>query len=246
MQTPLPSEQMTGAAERYRTLLEINNAIISNLTQDALFHAIAQALRRVVPFDRTAVFLHDPTRDVLKLFVLESSLPSEYFVVGLEMPPRDSHVGWVFLHQQPLLRQDLAKEPQYPMERRAYADGVRSYVIVPLAVRGRAIGTLAVASTAPMPTPASGSRPAAVEAPARAIQPPGGGDGGPRPPAVPASSGLATLEEMERRHILAALAQTGGVIEGPKGAARVLNLHANTLRSRMKKLGINRSGHEVS
>ena len=59
-------------------------------------------------------------------------------------------------------------------------------------------------------------------------------------------SGLSTLEEVERSHILAALKQTGGVIEGPKGAAKILNIHPNTLRSRMAKLGIKRSGHGIS
>ena len=62
----------------------------------------------------------------------------------------------------------------------------------------------------------------------------------------PALSGLATLEEVERNHILAVLHQSGGVIEGPRGAARILNLHPNTLRRRMKKLGIKRSGHRAS
>src|SRR5438034_3683720 len=78
MDTPPRPDATVGAAARYRTLLEINNAVISNLTQDALFHAIAQALRGVVAFDRTAVFLHDPERDVLRLFVLESSLSTSY------------------------------------------------------------------------------------------------------------------------------------------------------------------------
>jgi len=133
--------------ERSRTLLEITNAMISDLTQDTLFRAIAQALRRVVPFDRTAIFLHDPAKDVLRLFVLESSLPSTYFTVNLEMLPGESHVGWVFQHQRWLVRRDLARERQYAMEDHAFADGVRSYVIVPLVVRGKAIGVLAVAST---------------------------------------------------------------------------------------------------
>src|SRR5437867_1626479 len=146
MDTPPRPDATVGAAARYRTLLEISNAVISNLTQDALFHAIAQALRRVVAFDRTAVFLHDPERDVLRLFVLESSLSTSYFTVGLEMPSGESHVGWVFKSQRFLLRHDLAKERQYPMEDRALEDGVRSYVIVPLVVRSTAIGALAVAS----------------------------------------------------------------------------------------------------
>ncbi len=146
MDTPPRPDATVGAAARYRTLLEINNAVISNLTQDALFHAIAQALRGVVAFDRTAVFLHDPERDVLRLFVLESSLSTSYFTVGLEMPSGESHVGRVFKTQRSLLRHDLAKERQYPMEDRALEDGVRSYVIVPLVVRSTAIGALAVAS----------------------------------------------------------------------------------------------------
>ncbi len=147
---PSPSHEATaGEAERYRTLLEINNAIISSLTPEPLFHAIAQALRRVLPIGRSAIFLHDPEKDVLRLFMLESSLPSQYFHVGLEMPPGESHVGWVVQHRKPLLRRDLERERQYPMEDRALADGVRSYVIVPLIARGKTIGTLAVASTTP-------------------------------------------------------------------------------------------------
>jgi len=58
---------------------------------------------------------------------------------------------------------------------------------------------------------------------------------------------IAPLEEIERRHILAALESTAGVIHGPKGAARILKLHPNTLRSRMEKLGITfkRTRHET-
>jgi formate hydrogenlyase transcriptional activator len=135
--------------ERYRTLLEINNALIANLTRDDLFRAIARAIRRVLPFDRTAIFLHDADKDVLKLFILESSLPSSYFDIGFEMAPGESHVGFVFQRQQALLRRDLGRERQYPAEDMAHRDGVRSYVVVPLIVRGRSIGTLAVASTTP-------------------------------------------------------------------------------------------------
>jgi formate hydrogenlyase transcriptional activator len=46
------------------------------------------------------------------------------------------------------------------------------------------------------------------------------------------------LQDVERLHILSVLKNTGGVVEGTKGAAMILGLHPNTLRSRMKKLGI--------
>jgi transcriptional regulator with GAF, ATPase, and Fis domain len=49
-----------------------------------------------------------------------------------------------------------------------------------------------------------------------------------------------TLEQFERSHIIEVLCQTNWRIEGPKGAALILGLHPNTLRSRMQKLGIQR------
>jgi len=55
-----------------------------------------------------------------------------------------------------------------------------------------------------------------------------------------APSSTYSLENVERAHILQVLQDTRGVIEGPRGAARILELHPNTLRSRMKKLGIER------
>ena len=47
---------------------------------------------------------------------------------------------------------------------------------------------------------------------------------------------LVTLHDVERNHIVEILNQTGWVVEGRKGAARILDLHPNTLRGRMKKL----------
>jgi len=76
---------------------------------------------------------------------------------------------------------------------------------------------------------------------------------GPDRPAADTPSGQGpvpvppgTLEEVERRHILTTLEQTGWLIEGPKGAAKILALHPNTLRSRMEKLGIRRPPHGMS
>ena len=47
-----------------------------------------------------------------------------------------------------------------------------------------------------------------------------------------------TLEESEYRLILRTLKKVHWRVEGPGGAAELLNVHASTLRSRMKKLGI--------
>ena len=62
---------------------------------------------------------------------------------------------------------------------------------------------------------------------------------------APAPAGLP-LEQVERQHILSTLKRSGWRIEGPNGAANLLRLNPSTLRSRMKKLGIERSREELS
>ena len=43
--------------QRYRILLEITNAIVSNLDCDALFKAIAREIQKATTFDRTGITL---------------------------------------------------------------------------------------------------------------------------------------------------------------------------------------------
>jgi formate hydrogenlyase transcriptional activator len=54
------------------------------------------------------------------------------------------------------------------------------------------------------------------------------------------TNGAATLEEVERRHILSVLEQTKWVFAGPNGAAAKLGMKRPTLQFRMQKLGITR------
>ncbi len=49
---------------------------------------------------------------------------------------------------------------------------------------------------------------------------------------------VLTLDEVVEHHIHRVLTKTGGKIHGPNGAAELLETNASTLRSRMKKLGI--------
>lgn len=55
-----------------------------------------------------------------------------------------------------------------------------------------------------------------------------------------------SLEDVQRQHILQVLDRTGWVISGPRGAAAILDLHPNTLRSLMSRLGIRRALQAVS
>ena len=55
-----------------------------------------------------------------------------------------------------------------------------------------------------------------------------------------AAEPAGSLKDMERQHIEAVLKHTNWMIEGERGAAKILNLNPSTLRSRMQKLDIKR------
>ena len=72
-------------------------------------------------------------------------------------------------------------------------------------------------------------------------------ESGPRiqPGAVPEPQSTDSLDNVKREHIVRVLKRTGWVISGPNGAGAILNLHPNTLRSLMNRLGIRRATHAV-
>jgi formate hydrogenlyase transcriptional activator len=139
-------EVLRKSEERNRSLLQINNAIITNLSQEALLRSISEALHRVIAFDRCAITLHQPERDSFLFLAVEGELSSDYFRTGLEVPRSETSVGWVFDHRQPLLRRDLQRESHYANERRLCAEGIQSMCLLPLAFQGKCIGALSVVS----------------------------------------------------------------------------------------------------
>jgi formate hydrogenlyase transcriptional activator len=54
----------------------------------------------------------------------------------------------------------------------------------------------------------------------------------------------ATLEGLEREHILRVLRESSGVVAGLRGAAARLGMKRTTLQSRMQKMGISRADYE--
>ena len=140
------SEARLEAALRYRALLEINNAVITNLTQDALCHAVAEALRHVFSFDVVAFTLYQPDKGTFRYVGMEHAFPGDFFRTGREIEPSETVSAWVFEHQQPVVRRDLHAEQQYPNDGRLLAEGILSYCVVPLISRDKSIGTLSIGS----------------------------------------------------------------------------------------------------
>ena len=141
--------ELLESKERYRVLLEINNAIISNLKLHDLLPAIAKTIREKLPFDATSITLYEPVRDVLKIYALEALFSLHYIAPGLELPREGSHVGWVIDNKKPLVAYDLSREQRFPQDRIFLEEGLRSYIVTPLIIGEKAIGTFNIGSKIP-------------------------------------------------------------------------------------------------
>ena len=134
--------------KRQRVLLEINNAIISNLDEQVLFESIARALGSFLSFDRASLTLRDPESGVLKVHAL-TGISKDLPLVGTQFPGNESPFLAVVESQRPAVCLDLKKNTRFPLENRLLKEGIRSYVSVPLIVKRRAIGTLNFLSRTP-------------------------------------------------------------------------------------------------
>ena len=138
---------LRASEERQRVLLDVNNAIVTCLDRDSLFAATAGALGRVMPYDRAALVLHDPARDVFQVLGVAGKVPSPPIIpIGTEWPRRGSRSGWILDHRQPMLNLDLREGRQFVEHAALIKEGILAAVSVPLMVKGKIVGTLNLGS----------------------------------------------------------------------------------------------------
>lgn len=132
--------------ERYQALLEVAQAISAHRDLDQLLSDLAHRLPRVLKFSSIVLGLHDPSKKVMRLHVLEDPRPMPVSP-GLEFLVEDVPGGWLWQHQQPLVCTNLEQETRFPkvmpMIRQA---GIRSLCIVPLTSARERLGAMGVGS----------------------------------------------------------------------------------------------------
>src|ERR1035441_8562056 len=109
---PEPSNHET--VERYRALLQVSESIASDRDLPELFRSLAALLHRLVTFDFICLTLPDPVRNVVRLHILESSLPSR-FEPGFEVPLEENIRQLVWENQQPLVISNLEHANRFPI-----------------------------------------------------------------------------------------------------------------------------------
>ena len=123
-------------------LLEVAESIALHRDLAALFHDLAERLHSVVDFDFLTLVLHDPVRNVMRLHILETRLPTPV-KTGSETPMDGHPSGWVWQSQQSFVVSDTEEDQRFPEFLQRLRDvGVRSLAMVPLTTAQRRLGAM--------------------------------------------------------------------------------------------------------
>ena len=135
-----------GAVERYRALLQVSEYITLHRDLQDLFRSLSALLQPLVRFDFICLTLPDLPRNVVRVHVLESSLPTRV-QPGFEIPMAEGARHLVWENQQPLVISHLAQDARFPiLSAILIQDGVQSLCILPLKTAHRRVGAMAFGS----------------------------------------------------------------------------------------------------
>ncbi|HSN05469.1 MAG TPA: sigma 54-interacting transcriptional regulator [Nitrospira sp.] len=133
--------------DRLNLLLEINHAVNATLDLKALLGAIATALRRVMPHERTALLLYEPDQEQFRLHALNFDLTKGFLSEGWLTPVDGSPAGIALRSRKPFYyaRADL-RGFRSDVAERLLAEGIQSAYCFPLLSHDHVLGVLTISS----------------------------------------------------------------------------------------------------
>src|SRR5215472_10605724 len=137
-------EQLARERDHLRLLLEINNAIASNLDLRELFAAISAGLRRLLQFEYTSLAIYDSKTGQLRLYAMDFPDGQDFFHEQMQIPLEGTPPGEAFTRRRPVVLDESNMSQFTSAEglRKMLAAGLRSGCVLPLISRDRALGTL--------------------------------------------------------------------------------------------------------
>jgi formate hydrogenlyase transcriptional activator len=137
--------QLAQERDRLRLLLEINNAVVSQLDFRRLFQQIASSLRRVLQQDYLSVALYDAERQTLRVHALDFPAGKGLMQEEMIVPWKEAPAARALEAGRPVVfgRADL-EQLDVTVSRALVAEGLRSHCAVPLVSRNHGLGTLNV------------------------------------------------------------------------------------------------------
>ena len=127
--------------EQYLTLLELSKAIAAHRDLSRLFHDLACRLQTLFNFRDLGVMLHDDSRNVMRLHLLETCAPTKW-KAPTEVPMEGSIAGWVWQHQEPVVVHDITAEDRFPFAKTLLDHPIKAICSFPLTTASQRLGVL--------------------------------------------------------------------------------------------------------
>lgn len=142
------------AEEKYRVLLDINNAIITHHDRDTVFDEVTAALGSLVPFDRVNIMLYVAETDGFRPYTRSGpSVIPEHFRQRV-LPREGSLLGYVIDEQRPVIQRFDREDDEHPLRhleapivQEAFRkEGFKISILIPMVTPRGPVGTLNLAS----------------------------------------------------------------------------------------------------
>ncbi|HXX44186.1 MAG TPA: sigma 54-interacting transcriptional regulator [Candidatus Acidoferrales bacterium] len=131
-------------------LLEVTNALLSNLDITKLLAAIGLCIRQVKEFDYATLTLYDSESKMLRVQPVGAAPGIDPLPSGIQIPIAGSPNGWSYVSGKPLLMKGLPGEHfEHELPPHVVREGVKSGCWVPLSGREGPLGTLDLFSRRP-------------------------------------------------------------------------------------------------
>ncbi len=126
---------------KYKILLEINNAVISNTSKDDFFKALSMELKKHFYYDRFSIFLYNQENQSLRYFTLAEGVEPEGFAATERRLASGAVANMVIQSRKPIVIDDLSCYSEHPSISAMVRAGLVATMAFPMIVRNKIIGT---------------------------------------------------------------------------------------------------------
>ena len=129
-------------ATRYKVLLEINNAIVNQTSQENLFRSMAREIRKIIHYDRFSINIYEPDSNSLSWFAMAEGIQVKGMDDGSRSLDKGPVARAVVTSRQPLIIPDMSQYSHWHSVRLMTEAGLRATMGFPLIVRDHVVGSL--------------------------------------------------------------------------------------------------------
>jgi formate hydrogenlyase transcriptional activator len=145
-ESPDARPELQSESDRLKLLLDMTNALVSNLKCRDVLRAVSASIRQVMHCDAVGVWVPDSEQVHLRQLAMDFPESKGFFREDWQLPVEGSELGRVFKTGEPLVVRSRAGSMSDWSTPMVHAEAIESGCALPLISRSRTVGVLTLAS----------------------------------------------------------------------------------------------------